>query len=72
MYKLEKTHINENLINKLIKEIYSVYPEQITKYKNGEKKYIGLFVGYIMKGMRGACDPGLAKILIENKLNNEL
>jgi aspartyl-tRNA(Asn)/glutamyl-tRNA(Gln) amidotransferase subunit B len=58
---------NENNLEFLIKEILDKNPEEKERFKNGEKKLTGFFIGKIMKASNGTADP--KKI---NQLLNQL
>jgi aspartyl-tRNA(Asn)/glutamyl-tRNA(Gln) amidotransferase subunit B len=46
-------------IEKTINEILARYPEELKRYKSGETKLIGFFVGEIMKATSGKANPKL-------------
>jgi len=49
---------NDNgLIDSVVKEALSKYPEKIEEYKSGKKGLLGLFVGEAMKLSKGKADP---------------
>jgi aspartyl-tRNA(Asn)/glutamyl-tRNA(Gln) amidotransferase subunit B len=58
---------NKNNLEFLIKEILDKNPEEKERFKNGEKKLTGFFIGKIMKASNGTADP--KKI---NQLLNQL
>ena len=58
---------NENNLEVLIKEILDKNPQEKERFKNGEKKLTGFFMGKLMKATKGTADPKTASILI-NKL----
>lgn len=45
------------LIESLIRDVLSKYPEKVTEYKAGKKGLLGLFVGEVMKASKGKADP---------------
>jgi aspartyl-tRNA(Asn)/glutamyl-tRNA(Gln) amidotransferase subunit B len=45
------------LIDSVVKEALSKYPEKIEEYKSGKKGLLGLFVGEAMKLSKGKADP---------------
>ena len=60
---------NENNLEVLIKEILDKNPEEKERFKNGEKKLTGFFIGKIMKASNGTADPKKINQLL-NQLTN--
>ena len=56
-------------LEKIIDKIISDNQDQVDRYKNGESKLIGFFVGQTMKASQGKADPKLANELIRKKLS---
>ena len=48
---------DRSLIDSIVKEALSKYPEKIEEYKAGKKGLLGLFVGEAMKLSKGKADP---------------
>ena len=48
---------DSNLIDSVVKEALSKYPDKIAEYKTGKKGLLGLFVGEAMKLSKGKADP---------------
>jgi aspartyl-tRNA(Asn)/glutamyl-tRNA(Gln) amidotransferase subunit B len=48
---------DSGLIDSVVKEALSKYPEKIEEYKSGKKGLLGLFVGEAMKLSKGKADP---------------
>ena len=48
--------------------ILSSHPDEVQKYKQGQKKLMGFFVGQIMKETRGQANPGLVNRILQQKL----
>ena len=60
---------NKNNLEDLIVEILEKNPEERERFKNGEKKLTGFFIGKIMKASNGTADPKKINQLL-NKLIN--
>ena len=58
-----------NLIEDLIREVLSNYPEKVQEYKNGKVGLIGLFVGEVMKKSQGKADPKSTNELVRKILD---
>jgi aspartyl-tRNA(Asn)/glutamyl-tRNA(Gln) amidotransferase subunit B len=48
---------DSNLIDSVVKEALSKYPDKIAEYKTGKKGLLGLFIGEAMKLSKGKADP---------------
>ena len=48
---------DSSLIDAVVKEALSKYPDKIEEYKAGKKGLLGLFVGEVMKASKGKADP---------------
>ncbi|HIP35891.1 MAG TPA: Asp-tRNA(Asn)/Glu-tRNA(Gln) amidotransferase subunit GatB [Crocinitomix sp.] len=57
----------DNLIN-YINEIMNENPEETERFKNGEKKLMGFFMGQLMKKSKGKADPKTASQLINKTI----
>jgi len=52
-----------------VDEVLAAHPDEVTRFRGGEAKLIGFFVGQVMKKSKGKADPkGVAPIL-QKKLN---
>ena len=60
---------DENELNKIIDEIISNSPNQVTEYKNGKDKLFDYFVGQVMKNTRGKANPIITKEILHKKLD---
>jgi len=57
---------DEGEIRKIVEEIVNQFPKEVEKYKSGNKKLLGFFVGQVMKATKGKANPKLVnKILSE-------
>ncbi len=56
-----------NEIDEIIKKILSESPKEVERYKGGEKKLAGLFVGKIMRESKGKANPKIVnELLLKN------
>ncbi len=57
-------------IEKSVAEVLEKNPNEVERYKAGEEKLMGFFVGQIMKITRGKANPKIVNELLRKKLNN--
>lgn len=55
-------------IEGIIKQIISNHPDEVRRYKEGEEKLLGFFVGQVMKATRGKANPKMANELLKKFL----
>jgi aspartyl-tRNA(Asn)/glutamyl-tRNA(Gln) amidotransferase subunit B len=55
-------------IEKVVDEIIAGSPKEVERYKGGEEKLLGFFVGQAMKAMKGKANPQLLNELLKKKL----
>ena len=55
----------ENIVQKLIQD----HPAEVRRFKDGDNKLIGFFVGQIMKITKGKANPKLVNDILKHKLN---
>lgn len=55
---------NEDALESIIKEVFEAHPNEVERFKNGEKQLTGFFMGQIMKASKGKADPKKASQLI--------
>ena len=60
---------NEDSLGAFVQEIIDENPEEIKRFKNGEKKLMGLFMGKLMKKSKGKADPKTASQLINKMIS---
>ena len=54
-------------IDEIIKKILNESPKEVERYKGGEKKLAGLFVGKIMRESKGKANPKIVnELLLKN------
>lgn len=61
---------DEGSITGLIEEVFNNHPAEVERYKGGEKKLMGFFMGQVMKASRGKADPGTTTKLIREMLED--
>ncbi len=61
---------SEDEIEKIIEEVLKENPKEVERYKNGEKKLTGFFMGQIMKKTKGKANPKVAGKVLNEKLNS--
>lgn len=59
---------DEDSIVSVIEEVIKQHPEEVERYKGGEKQLVGFFMGQVMKASGGKADPKAANKLIREKL----
>ena len=59
---------NEDSILGFIAEVIKQHPEEVTRYKNGEKQLTGFLMGQLMKISKGKADPKSANQMLRNEL----
>jgi len=55
-------------IEGLVDEVIAENPSEVERFKGGEKKLTGFFVGQVMKKSKGKANPGLVNQLLARKL----
>lgn len=59
---------DESSLSDVIDEVITEQPDEVTRYKAGEKKLTGFFVGLVMKKTQGQANPKLVNQLLREKL----
>ncbi len=54
----------------IIDEVITKFPENVIKYKEGNKKLFGFFIGQILKATNGKANPKIVNELISKKLGD--
>ena len=62
---------DENELENIILTIFKENPEETTRFKSGEKKLTGFFMGKIMKASKGTADPKKSSALLNKLVHNE-
>ena len=55
-------------IEGLVDEVLAENPSEVERYKGGDKKLTGFFVGQVMKKSKGKANPGLVNQLLAKKM----
>jgi len=61
---------DESTILAFIQEVIDSNPNEVERYRNGEKQLTGFFMGQLMKVSKGKADPKSANALLRNKLDS--
>ena len=61
---------DDDEIERIIDQIISEHPNQVTAYRGGKDKLFGFFVGQIMKATQGKANPASANKILKDKLDN--
>ncbi len=48
--------------------VLAASPSEVERYRGGNKKLLGFFVGQVMKEMRGKGNPAVVNALLKKKL----
>lgn len=59
---------DESAIEKAVDEVISKNPKEVQRFKAGEEKLIGFFVGQVMKATKGKANPQMVNELLKKKL----
>lgn len=57
-------------IEGLIVSVISEHPDKVARYRSGDRKLLGFFMGQIMKATRGQANPKVANQLLRRKLED--
>ena len=60
---------NEDDLISLILNIFKSNPSETERFKNGERKLTGFFMGQIMKATKGTADPKTTGKLLQELIN---
>ena len=56
-------------IEAVVDAVIAAHPDEVARYKDGNQKLIGFFVGQCMKEMRGQGNPKVINQMLAKKLN---
>jgi len=56
------------VIEETCKQIVAAYPDEVARYRGGQSKLLGFFVGKVMKEMGGKADPKTANEIMQRLL----
>ena len=57
-------------LTKVIKQVFSDHPNELSEYKNGKEKVFGFFVGQVMKLTAGKANPAKVNEILKKELSN--
>ncbi|KAF0144903.1 MAG: aspartyl-tRNA(Asn)/glutamyl-tRNA (Gln) amidotransferase subunit B [Nitrospirae bacterium] len=60
---------DEGAIEKAVDEIIAKNPKEVERYKSGDEKLLGFFVGQVMKAMKGKANPQILNEILKKKLS---
>ena len=60
---------DESAIRTVVQSVLDASPKEVASFKGGKVTLMGWFVGQVMRQMRGKADPGVAKTILEEMLN---
>ena len=55
-------------LEKAVDEVIASSPDEVARFKGGDQKLMGFFVGQIMKATKGKANPKLVNELLRKKL----
>ncbi len=64
-------HTDEGLIESIMQQVMTTYPDKVQAYRNGNKGLLGLFMGEVMKGTKGKADPKRANEVVRRLLEQD-
>jgi aspartyl-tRNA(Asn)/glutamyl-tRNA(Gln) amidotransferase subunit B len=56
-------------IERLVDEVISKHPNEVVRYREGDEKLLGFFVGQVMKASKGKANPKMLNELLKRKLS---
>ncbi len=59
---------DESAIEKAIDDVIATYPKEVERFKAGEEKLLGFFVGQVMKATKGKANPQMLNEMLKKKL----
>jgi len=59
---------DQSEIEEIVGEVIEQNPSEVSRYKGGEQKLLGFFVGQVMKSSKGKANPKLVNEILKNKL----
>ncbi len=61
---------DEGAIEAAVDKVLAASPAEVERYRAGNRKLIGFFVGQVMKEMRGKGNPGVVNAILKKKLGD--
>lgn len=63
-------HKDDNVVLEFVREVLKQHPDEVDRFKSGDKKLMSFFMGELMKLSRGKVEPKLANAALKNELEN--
>ncbi len=60
---------DSSFLESVISEVISAHPNELERYKAGQKQLMGMFMGQVMKASKGKADPKITSKLLAEMLN---
>jgi aspartyl-tRNA(Asn)/glutamyl-tRNA(Gln) amidotransferase subunit B len=60
--------VDDSAIDGIIEKVIKENPGEVERYKNGEQKLFGFFVGQVMQESKGQADPAVVNKVLKDKL----
>ena len=60
---------DEGSIKEIVRGVLNNFPAEVERFKSGETKLLGMFMGQVMKASQGKVDPKMANQLIQECIN---
>ncbi|MGB7061219.1 MAG: Asp-tRNA(Asn)/Glu-tRNA(Gln) amidotransferase subunit GatB [Candidatus Zixiibacteriota bacterium] len=62
---------DEKYLNRIVEEVLRENPGSVRRYRNGEEKLLGFFVGQVMKKTEGKANPKLVNEFLKTRLSRK-
>lgn len=62
---------SEDSIMEFVNQVLDANPAEVERYRSGEKKLMGFFMGQLMKISKGKAEPKMATSALREKLENQ-
>ncbi len=59
---------DEGAIRQIVEEVLKNFPKEVERYRNGEEKLLGFFVGQVMRATKGKANPKIVNKVIREVL----
>ena len=59
---------DSSALEAVVDKVLDAHPGEVQRYRDGQKKLIGFFVGLVMKETKGQANPGLVNKILSSKL----
>ena len=59
------------VIDEAVAAIFAANPDELTRYRGGEIRLFGFFMGQVMRATKGKADPAAAKVRLQELLDGE-